>query len=110
MENTNIPENRLKEFFEKANGRCSNYLFLEGEPKDFLKLCVEEGWLQPLPNTEKKPWYRVTIKLLEKFIELNSITKAQLAAQAVDAALLEVEKQAEEVRATKSLENKITTI
>jgi len=93
-----ITDKVLKGLFDAVDGRRSHYLFLNDESEEFIALLKKEDWVVYVKNTEKKPMYRITVKLYEKFAELDDDTKKQLAWAAKMDAMDEEERSKEEAR------------
>ena len=74
-----ITENKLKRIFDAAAGKRSHYIFFNDEPEDFVQLLKDEDWIVYVKNSGKRPMYRITVKLYEKFAELSDDDKKQLA-------------------------------
>ena len=103
-----IPEGKIEEFFDSAQGRRSSLLIITDESQGLLSRCVEEGWLTFQKQTGKfsRPWYRITIKTIEEFRELSKDEQSQIAHQESLEKIEESEIKAEESRAQTVIENR----
>jgi hypothetical protein len=108
-EQNEVPEHKIRELFDRCNGRRSNYLILTDEPKEFIGLLVEEGWIEYLKNGSKRPWYSATNKLITKYRELGDIEVKQLKAIEEDEKAEAIIAAEEEERASSRIEERKNT-
>lgn len=106
VENLEIPEKKLRELYDRCNGRRSHYLILTDEPAEFIGLLVKEGWITHLKNGGNRPWYSATNKLITQFRELSKEELAQIKRQEEDAAAQAIIDAEEEARAQENLERR----
>jgi len=101
-----IPEKKLKELFERCDGRRSHYLILTDEPQDFLDLLEQEGWILTLKNGGNRPWYTATMKLITKFRDLADHEVKQEDWQNTVQAVEAIEEAKEEARVEEHLDKR----
>jgi len=77
-----IPDKKLEELYNGAAGKCSHFLFLRDEPKEFIEELLKENWIEKLSFDNNlaadKKMYRISLKLVTKFRELSKDEKAQI--------------------------------
>jgi hypothetical protein len=101
-----ITDKFLESLYERCDGRRSHFLILTDELPEFLDFLVKEGWITLVKNTEKRPWYMATVKLITKFRELGKAEKAQLDNLAADQAAELAEFAAEDERAQEVIDER----
>lgn len=106
MDNVEIPEGKIRELYDRCNGRRSNYLIMNDEPKEFISLLVKEGWLTPLKNGGNKAWYAATDKLISRYREVSKIELDQIKFFDQQKSLENNELLKEEVRVEDKLEKR----
>lgn len=73
-------EDYLRKLFDMCGGCRSHYLILTDEDENTTTALVEQGWVTPLTNSTKRPWFAASTQLIEKFRELSILETKQLQA------------------------------